>query len=84
MYWISSISCWSLYYTAMNVRLYGEICLLTPNILNISLFETRYRATASARHSSIEEDTAPITEPGVWPGLYQDLIFSCVKGLMTW
>jgi hypothetical protein len=30
------------------------------------------RATVSARHSSIEEDTSPSTEPGVCPGLYQD------------
>jgi hypothetical protein len=28
-------------------------------------FDSQYRATASARHSSIDEDTSPRTEPGV-------------------
>ena len=41
-------------------------------------------ATVSARHSSIDEETAPRTEPGVWPGLYQVFIFSLVRGLVTY
>ena len=34
----------------------------------------QYKATVSARHSSIDEDTSPRTDPGVWPGLYQDVL----------
>jgi hypothetical protein len=34
----------------------------------------RKSATDSARHSSIEEETSPSTEPAVCPGLYQDVL----------
>jgi hypothetical protein len=56
---------------------------LTLKIDKISLFDTRYNATASARHSSIDEETVPKTELEVWPGLYQDVILPWVKGLIT-
>jgi len=36
--------------------------------------DSRYNATASARHSSIDDDTSPRTEPGVWPGLYHEVL----------
>ena len=61
----------------------GELGL-TLKIDRISLFDTRYNATASARHSSIDEETVPKTELEVWPGLYQDVILPCVKGLITY
>jgi hypothetical protein len=35
---------------------------------------SRKRATVSALHSSIEEDTSPNTDPGVCSGLYQDVL----------
>jgi hypothetical protein len=57
---------------------------LTLKIDRISLFDTRYSATDSARHSSIDEETVPKTELEVWPGLYQDVILPWVKGLITY
>ena len=34
----------------------------------------RNKAAVSARHSSIDDDTSPKTESGVWPGLYQEVL----------
>ena len=37
-------------------------------------WNSRYKATVSARHSSMDDDTSPRTEPGVWPGLYHEVL----------
>lgn len=40
---------------------------------------SRKSATDSARHSSMEEDTSPSTEPVVCPGLYQEVLSFAVQ-----
>jgi hypothetical protein len=36
--------------------------------------DVQYKATTSALISSNDEETSPRTDPGVWPGLYHDVL----------
>lgn len=44
------------------------------NRIVIVQLDLRKRATVSALHSSIDDETSPSTDPGVCSGLYHDVL----------
>lgn len=57
-----------------NVAVANHLVSCQNELVSSDVCHLRYKATVSARHSSIDDDTSPSTDPGVCPGLYHEVL----------